>query len=62
LAAAEWTRRHFLAPTHHTLVTLARVSALNGVWGLSPGSLVVTATSSEPSDSRGDGHTALDTS
>jgi PKD repeat protein len=47
-------------PPNHKVVMLADVSASDEGSGLAPGGLVITATSSEAADGRGDGHTAPD--
>ena len=47
-------------PPNHKVVTLAQVTASDALSGLAPGSLTVTATSSEPLDARGDGRTSPD--
>lgn len=47
-------------PPNHKLVTLAQVIASDGLSGLAPGGLVVTAASSESVDGRGDGRSSPD--
>jgi PKD repeat protein len=49
-----------LWPPNHKLVTVAHVSASDGVSGLAPEGLVLTATSSEPENAVGDGNTGPD--
>jgi PKD repeat protein len=49
-----------LWPPNHKLVTIAQVSASDGVSGMAPEGLVLTATSSEPEDALGDGNTGPD--
>ncbi len=47
-------------PPNHKFVTIAQVTASDDLSGLASGGVVVTATSSEPGDGRGDGRTSPD--
>ena len=53
-------KRCTLWPPNHQLVKVAKVRASDDASGLAPAGLVLTATSSEPDDASGDGHTGPD--